>query len=148
MRIRWDIIAGILAIPGFVVIACVLAWAPLADWAECSLIGMEMRCPPTPSGAVARFVGTVVTLTYIFSFVGIGILPPVYSVLWALRRAMRRFGWSAVIGAFFVLSVALGMVARLLHDGNTDTLIGLAALGVVAWFVWRAVRRRRAPPPG
>ncbi len=146
MRIRWDIVGAVLAIPGFVVIACVLTWEPLTDWAECSLVGLETRCPPTVSGAVARFVGTVVTLTYVFSFVGIGMLPPVYSLLWALRMTARRCGWPMAIGTVLGLAVLAGVVGRLGQERNRDALIGLAAFAIVGWLVWRAIRKRRAPP--
>lgn len=146
MRIRWDIVGALLAVPGFVVIACVLAWEPLTDWAECSLVGLETRCPPTVSGAVARLVGTVVTLTYVFSFVGIGMLPPIYSLLWTLRMVARRYGWPVTIGAVLGLAVLAGVAGRLGQERGREALIGLVAFAIVGGLIWRAVRRRRAPP--
>lgn len=146
MRIRWDIVGGVLAIPGFVVIASFVALAPLVEWAGCTQTGLETRCPATPAGGIAGFAGTVVALTLIFSYVGIGIVPPVYSVLWVLRLLMRRYGWLAVIGAFFGLAFLAGVVSRLAVEPSRDMLIGLATVAIVGWLVWRVVRKRRTPP--
>ena len=146
MRIRWDIVGALLAVPGFVVIASFVALGPLVEWAGCTQIGLETRCPATTAGSIAGFAGHVVALTLVFSFIGVGIVPPLYSALWLLRRLLLRYPWPVVIGAFFGLAFVAGVVSRLAQDGGRDALIGLAAFAIVGGLIWRAVRRRRAPP--
>lgn len=147
MRIRWDIVGAALAVPGFVVIASFIALGPLVEWAGCAQTGLEVRCPATPSGSIAGFAGQVVALTLVFSFIGVGIVPPVYSALWLLRLLLRRFSWPVVIGVFLGLAFAVGAIGRLAQEHGRDTLIGLSAFAVVGALIWRAVRRRRAAPP-
>jgi hypothetical protein len=129
-RRRWGLRIGwLLAVPGLVVIACFLALTPLAGWAGCTMSGWDIVCPPGLSGEAARGVHFVVVMTAIFSFVGFGLLPPLYAVafcgarfvIWIAAREpvrsmqpTRRF--LALAGVVLALIALLGVVLRILGE--------------------------------
>lgn len=109
---RWGLALGwLLAIPGLVVIACFALVAPLAAWVGCGVAGLEVRCPQTPLGRFADAVGAVVSATVILAYFGVGLVPPIYSALWAGLRAARRFGW--LWGVAVVVLAAIAMRAAM-----------------------------------
>ena len=106
---RWGLVLGwLLAIPGLIVIACFALVGPLAAWAGCSVSGgIEVRCPQTPPGRLAEAAGAVVAATVVLAYVGIGLVPPIYSALWIALRIARRVGWLWALGLVVLAAAAL-----------------------------------------
>lgn len=109
VTMRWGLAIGwLLALPGLAVIACFAALWPLASWAGCTVTGVEVRCPATPPGRIAEAAGAVVAATAVLAYVGIGLLPPLYSAVWVMLRLARRIGWWWLLG----LVMLAGILAR------------------------------------
>lgn len=160
----------LLTLPGLWVIASFLLFTPVSRWAGCPApLGVDFRpCPPGPLAGLADAMRQSVAITLIASFIGVGILPPIYTgVFIAARMALRVENWwraragapgrpastwrSAGIAAilFFVLVMAAGMVARILADACTarlslkefaEGILGLAAMAGVVYGGYRLVR--------
>ncbi len=110
---RWGLVLGwVLAIPGLIVIACFVLVASLAAWAGCSVAGIEVRCPQTAPGRLVEAAGAVVAATVVYAYVGVGLVPPIYSALWVALRIARRFGWLWSLGLVVLVAAALSVASR------------------------------------
>lgn len=168
---RWLLVVGwLLALPGLWVIASFLMFSPLSDWAGCPApLGVDFRpCPPGPLAALADAMRTSVAITLIATFIGIGILPPLYAAGFvAARLAIRIDRWRRrlpdgseaprqpgrlVILTFAIVlggAVAAGMAGRMIEDARRGTfslagfgegLLGLAVMGALVYGAYRLVR--------
>lgn len=171
-RGRRLLVAGwLLALPGLWVIAGMLLWQPVSDWAGCAApSGLSFPpCPAGLAGGVADAMRWTVASSAVASFVGLGAVPPLYTLVFVASRAARRLGlwfvrrggqdasepgrrgWAAgfaLLLGLMVIAAALArpageIVAGQVSEATVNGLIGLAAVGLAAAAVW-AVRRRRA----
>ena len=168
---RWLLVVGwILALPGLWVITSFLLFSPLTDWAGCPApLGVDFRpCPPGPLAGLADAMRTSVAITLIATFIGIGILPPLYAAGFvAARLAIRIDRWRRrlpdggevprqpgrlVILTFAIVlggAVAAGMAGRMIEDARRGTfslagfgegLLWLAAMVALVYGAYRLVR--------
>ncbi len=168
------LVAGwLLALPGLWVIASFVLQGFVSQWAGCpSPTGMNFPpCPPGSAGALADAMRQTVLITLLASFVGIGMLPPLYSavfVAWRLANAIevwrlkRQGKWPASVSTgrvvavgfflFMALAMAAGMIARILSDARSskaalgefgEGMLGLAAMAALAYGVYRLVIKLR-----
>lgn len=154
----WLVLGWILALPGLWVIASFLMLTPVSNWADC----------PAPLAGLADAMRKSVAITLILSFVGVGVLPPLYSGFfiaarigrrlerWWLRRRGEEEGavrtWRAVAIAlvlFVGLTMVAGMVGRILADASSarlslkelaEGMMGLAVMIGVVYGGYRLLR--------
>jgi len=166
----WLVLGWILALPGLWVIASFLMLTPVSSWADCPApLGVDFRpCPPGPLAGLADAMRQSVAITLILSFVGVGVLPPLYSGFfiaarigrrverWWLRRRGEEEGavrtWRAVAIAlvlFVGLTMVAGMVGRILADASSarlslkelaEGMMGLAVMIGVVYGGYRLLR--------
>lgn len=168
---RWPLIVGwILTLPGLWVIASFLLFTPVSTWAGCAApIGVDFRpCPPGPLAGIADAMRQSVAITLLLSFIGVGVLPPLYAGSFVAIRIGRRLdrwwtrrrgeGESPVrwgravaiaVALFMALATVAGMVGRILTDassgrlsmaGFAEGILGLAAMVGVVYGGYRFVR--------
>jgi len=168
---RWPLVIGwILALPGLWVIASFLLFSPMSDWAACPApLGVDFRpCPPGPLAGLADAMRQTVAITLIATFIGIGILPPLYAAGFvAARLAIRIDRWRRRLpdggeaprqpGRLAILTVAIvlggafaaGMAGRILQEARSGVLslaafgegvLGLAAMVALAYGSYRLIR--------
>lgn len=168
---RWPLLVGwILALPGLWVIASFLLFPALSDWAGCPApLGLDFRpCPPGPLAGLADAMRRSVAITLIASFIGIGILPPLYAAGFvAARLAIRIDRWRRRLpdggeaprqpGRLVILTVAIvlggaagaGLVARIVQEARSGALslagfaegvLGLTVMGALVYGAYRLGR--------
>jgi hypothetical protein len=170
-RFSFLLLAGwIVALPGLWVIGSFLIQGPVSVWAGCpGPTGMVFPpCPPGGAGAIADAMRATVLVTLLASFIGIGILPPLYSGLFVATRLVVGFsrwwqrrhgapesgvsGWRLAaisLGVFLALVMAAGMVGRIMADASSGPpalaefaqgLLGLAVMAGLVYVIYRLVR--------
>ncbi|MDP2804024.1 MAG: hypothetical protein Q8O26_19310 [Phreatobacter sp.] len=155
----WLLALGwLLSLPGLWVILSVVLLAPVSGLAGCAApSGLSFPpCPPGPWAALADGMRLTVALTAIMSFVGIGIVPPLYSAifvvtrlaLWIGRRGSGSdevrgplFGFLMVFGLVIVGSMVTTLASSSPQPGDVASgLLGLGAMVGVLYGGYRLIR--------
>jgi len=125
-RTSWTaILAAVLTLPGFWVIASLLSARMATRAADCTFTGqgfLRAQCPATPLGALASAMHETVNFTVYFAFVGIGLVPPLYTIGYVLTLG------SGLIGMWIEGRRTLGPKTRV------KGLAVILALFVVVWI--------------
>jgi hypothetical protein len=163
----WLLALGwLLSLPGLWVILSVVLLAPVSGLAGCAApSGLSFPpCPPGPWAALADGMRRTVALTAIMSFVGIGIVPPLYTLifgttrlaLWIGRRGSGGdggrgplFGFLMVFGLVVVGSMVTTLASSSPQPGEVASgLLGLGAMVGMLYggyrlcrWVWRTMQR-------
>lgn len=113
----------VLAIPGFVILASIATQASLVDLAGCQSTGpgfARHACPHGALGALATLAQGIAYASLLFAMIGVGAVPPLYSLLFAAYRGARRFGggrwsatrtWMVAVGSLLALIAIVGAIA-------------------------------------
>ncbi|QCK88097.1 hypothetical protein E8L99_21215 [Phreatobacter aquaticus] len=151
-------IGWLLTLPGLWVITSLILLAPVSGLGGCAApSGLSFPpCPPGPWAALADSMRLTVALTAILSFVGIGAVPPLYTLTFAATRLALwigrhgsggdggrgpLFGFLMVLGLVVVGSMVATIASSSPQPGEVASgLLGLGAMVGVFYGGYRLIR--------